>query len=74
MALIVGGIALSVAGPLEGLTALQRIADRAAFHNNYVPWFSIWVVLAIAETWAIPGAISARLVAAPPAGARAGPG
>jgi len=28
--LIVGGIALSVAGPLEGLTALQRIVDRAA--------------------------------------------
>lgn len=52
---------------------LLLLGGGAAFHNNYVPWFSIWVVLAIAETWAIPGAISARLLARPPAGAIAGP-
>jgi hypothetical protein len=30
------------------------LAGGNAFHNNYVPWFATWTVLAIAETFCLP--------------------
>ena len=36
------------------LLAMLLIAGGAAMHNNYVPWFSTWIVLAIAEAVCLP--------------------
>jgi hypothetical protein len=30
------------------------LAGGNAFHNNYVPWFATWTVLALAETFCLP--------------------
>ncbi len=32
---------------------LSVVAGASTFHNNYVPWFSIWVVLAIAGAFCV---------------------
>jgi hypothetical protein len=42
---------------------VMLLMGAAAMHNNYVPWFSVWVVLGIVELWLAPGAISERLFA-----------
>jgi len=49
------------------------LAGGSAFHNNYVPWVTIWMMLAIVEALHIPGAISMRLMGAQPS-AMAEPG
>jgi hypothetical protein len=36
------------------LIAMLLIAGGAAMHNNYVPWFTTWTVLAIAEAVCLP--------------------
>ena len=43
------------------LVALLALVTSGAFHNNYVPWASIWIVAALAERFGPP--LSARAAA-----------
>jgi hypothetical protein len=36
------------------MLAILAAAAAPQFHNNYVPWFSVWMVLATAEAFAGP--------------------
>ncbi len=40
---------------------LLVMAGGGSLHNNYLPWMTVWFMLAIAETLLIPGAVSAGI-------------
>jgi len=44
---------MRVAGAFAAINILL-LAGGNAFHNNYVPWFATWTVLAVAETFCLP--------------------